>query len=134
MNRGTFLKNLSLSAGAIVFSPLLSFAQKDRVKIYKVDRPVYQITFTNGQRDIFGNLIELTEVAAVSTRYGTFEERLKLYKDKENISVILYEEGSQMLKTLTGPPDISGQCTYKLKEWKYSRARIYEDIEVIKVN
>lgn len=133
MNRGTFLKNLSLSAGALAFSPLLSFAYKDRVKIYKVDRPIYEITFTNGQRDIFGNLIKFTEVAAVSMRYGTFEERLKLYEDEENISVILYEKGSQMLE-VPMRSDKTGQWIAQMKEIPYSRARIYEDIEVIKVN
>ena len=133
MNRGTFLKNLGLSIGAVAFSPLLSFARKDRVKIYKVNRPVYEITFTNGQRDIFGNLIKHTDVHHVSMRYGTFEERLKYCEDKENITVILYEKGSQMLK-VPMRSDKTGQWIAEMKEIAYSRASIYEDIEVIKVN
>jgi hypothetical protein len=133
MNRGTFLKTLGLSAGAIAFSPLLSFAQKDRVKIYKINTPVFQLTYTDGQKDIFGSLIKHAEIHTVSQRYGTLEERLKYYKDREeDISVILYCEEEEILPTLINRTE-TGEWISELRVWPYSRASIYKNIQVIDV-
>jgi hypothetical protein len=137
MNRGAFLKTLGLSAGAIAFSPLLSFAHENRVKIYKINTPVFQLTYTDGQKDVFGNLIKHTCSGFVNTMYGTLDERLQNYKkyhikdEEENISVILYCEREETLPMIAQCSDNRLVFSGEEKVIKYTRACIYKNIQVI---
>ena len=137
MNRGAFLKNLSLCIGAVAFSPMLSLAQENRVKIYKINTPVFQLTYTDGQKDIFGNLIKRTLTGYTNMQYGTLNERLHNYKkyhikDKEeNISVILYCEGEETLPMIVQCSNNRSVFSGEEKVIKYTRACIYKNIQVI---
>jgi hypothetical protein len=125
MNRGAFLKTLGLSAGAIAFSPLLSFAHENRVKIYKINTPVFQLTYTDGQKDVFGNLIKHTCSGFVNTMYGTLDERLQNYK-KYHI-----KDEEETLPMIAQCSDNRLVFSGEEKVIKYTRACIYKNIQVI---